>query len=311
MYTSSNGLMNTHASDVRAARVNYAGGYRTADLYGQPRKSRSVTPYMVTLTDGRERRVYAAMMSDGSQVCLFVRMKGEDVLLDEATCEKLARMHSGQIPEFHVSSRTHAELVADMKSEILADVAAGHVPADVTDYSTLHDHTDANMYGWREEDEDDDFSTAEVWPAQEDVHQWLAAGGIREAGNGTLVTDQATTDRAWATLANGFGESVGDLSDGDDFWAAIVTYDDRTWFGAVETTQGQRTVYELRDEEAASIWLAIQRARLESAAGGPAFQDDEEEDEGIVSERQARAARGQVGWDGSSSELGDPRAWPL
>lgn len=263
MYTSDNGLTNTHASDVRAARVNYAGGYRTADLYGQPRKSRSVTPYMVTLADGRERRVYAAMMSDGAQVCLFIRVKGEDVLLDEATCEKLARMHSGQAPEFHVSSRTHAELVADMKAEILDDVREGTVPADVPTYNALHDYVDANMYGWREEDEDDDFSSAEVWPAQEDVHQWIVAGGIREAGNGTLVTDNATNARVWNVLADGFGESVGDISDGDDHWAAIVTDDDREWFGAVETEHGQRTVYQLADESAAEVWLAMHRAQID------------------------------------------------
>jgi hypothetical protein len=33
------------------------------------------------------------------------------------------------------------------KREILADVRAGRVPADVEDFSALHDHVDANEYG--------------------------------------------------------------------------------------------------------------------------------------------------------------------
>lgn len=34
-----------------------------------------------------------------------------------------------------------------MKSEILADIAAGVVPATVASFSELHDYVDANMYG--------------------------------------------------------------------------------------------------------------------------------------------------------------------
>ena len=37
--------------------------------------------------------------------------------------------------------------VARMKSEILADIAAGTVPASVSTFSELHDYVDANEYG--------------------------------------------------------------------------------------------------------------------------------------------------------------------
>lgn len=40
-----------------------------------------------------------------------------------------------------------ANLVARMKREIDADIAAGKVPATVTSFSELHDWGDANCYG--------------------------------------------------------------------------------------------------------------------------------------------------------------------
>ena len=310
-----NGLTYTHAGDVRAARLNYAGAYRTADVtkaYQRPGKS--VTPYMLTLADGRERRVYA--MAYGNGAVPYVIVKGVDVLLDDQTRDALARMHAHGTPFQPV--RPHAEMVADAKSQILEDVRNGIVPANVPGFNELHDYADANMYGWREEDEDTSYiSSPVIGPVQEEVHQWIVSGGIvAAAGTTELVTDDATTEAVWEAYGDGFGELAGNLADGDPFVAGVVCLDDRTWLASIETEHGQRTVYKLSAESDALVWLATQRARLtalpiEEWPASLVQEEGEEEDEGIVSERQARAARGQVGWDGSSSELGDPRAWPL
>lgn len=261
MHTRSNGLTYTHPGDIRAARVNYGGAYGTADRKGQRNRSRAVTPYMVTLEDGRERRVYAAQTKDGTQAMPFVSVRGEDVMLDARTEDALAQMHASGEP-FKVL-RPHAELVSDMIAEILDDVRDGTVPASVTDYSELHDYTDANTYGWREEDEGEDFDSSTVGPAQDDVHAWLQSGGIlAAAGNPELVADDRTNDEVWGMFGDGLGESVGDMGDGDPFWAGITWDDNGQWFGAIESTLGQRTVYRFASEESASVWLATQRARL-------------------------------------------------
>lgn len=83
-----------------------------------------------------------------------------------------------------------AAAVARSKEEILADVRDGTTPADVTDFGSLHDYTDANCYGglcddWTEAFDDDDAGN-DAWMAfgnavQDRVHRWLEAGGIREA----------------------------------------------------------------------------------------------------------------------------------
>lgn len=172
-----NGLTYTHAGDVRAARVNYGGAYGTADRRGQ-RGSRRVTPYMVTLADGRERRVYVVDTAAGP--ALFVTVKGADVFLSDHTQDALARMHASGEP--FEPTRTHAEVVEAMRAEILIDARDRTVPASVTDYAQLHDFTDANMYGWREEDEGPNgWTSAEVGPAQDEIHEWLQGHGIMAA----------------------------------------------------------------------------------------------------------------------------------
>lgn len=81
-----------------------------------------------------------------------------------------------------------AEAVRRSKREILADVRSGRVPGDVRTFSRLHDYVDANEYGGLCEP-DGPFSLgpeAEVsvdfdaaGQVQDQVHQWLVAGGIR------------------------------------------------------------------------------------------------------------------------------------
>lgn len=173
-----NGLTYTHAGDVRKARVNYAGAYATADRGGYQSPGKRVTPYMVTLADGRERRVYA--MAYGNGTVPYIVVKGHDVILSDHTQDALARMHASGEP--FEPTRTHAEVVEAMRAEILIDARTGIVPASVTDYAQLHDFTDANMYGWREEDEGPNgWTSAEVGPAQDEIHEWLQAHGIMAA----------------------------------------------------------------------------------------------------------------------------------
>src|SRR5262245_10858605 len=73
------------------------------------------------------------------------------------------------------------------KNEVILDVLAGIVPATVRSFSELHDHVDANAYGWGFEDGLPDVSsdafTAFANGIQDAVHEWLASGGLRRALN--------------------------------------------------------------------------------------------------------------------------------
>lgn len=74
-------------------------------------------------------------------------------------------------------SRSRGEILAaaeDVKAEILADIADGTMPADVADFSTLHDYVDANEYGgFCDDDRRADWTTDEWIEVQEIVDQWL------------------------------------------------------------------------------------------------------------------------------------------
>lgn len=72
------------------------------------------------------------------------------------------------------------------KTEILGDVKDGAVPADVSSFSELHDHVDANEYGGlcddRLLDGDDGFPewvTDMANETQSLVDQWIKDGGLR------------------------------------------------------------------------------------------------------------------------------------
>ena len=181
----SNGLMYTHTGDIRAARVNYAGAYGRFDrshAYQPP--SKRVSPYMVTLADGRERRVY--VMAYGNSGVPYIIVRGTDVILDAATDDALAHMHASGEP--FIPTRPHAELVEIAKSQILDDVADGTIPSTVATYSELHDYVDANMYGG------DDLTSAEAGPLQEEIHAWITEGGISaaiESPDGAPMCDDA------------------------------------------------------------------------------------------------------------------------
>lgn len=55
------------------------------------------------------------------------------------------------------------------KREILEDISNGRVPADVRDFSHLHDFVDANEYGGLTD-------RAQVAAVQEALNQWLVNG---------------------------------------------------------------------------------------------------------------------------------------
>lgn len=89
---------------------------------------------------------------------------------------------------------TSAELAERMKTEILADVEKGIVPASVSSYSELHEYVDANLYGGTEAlleeldseapDTDEGHSGALAAlcglanPAMDAVDAWIRSGGI-------------------------------------------------------------------------------------------------------------------------------------
>lgn len=97
-----------------------------------------------------------------------------------------------------MSPITLETLTAAMKAEILADITIGILPDDVSSFSELHQHVDANLYGGFSNDvflevlaaqfgnRDEDGGLPQgavnlVNTAQNAVDAWLAAGRIDDA----------------------------------------------------------------------------------------------------------------------------------
>ncbi len=92
---------------------------------------------------------------------------------------------------------TSNAIVERMKREILEDVSAGLVPANVAGYTDLHEYMDANCYGGTEAlfdaahdaVPDTDGAHTVAWnsfcdlvnPAIEAVDAWIKSGGIAAA----------------------------------------------------------------------------------------------------------------------------------
>jgi hypothetical protein len=72
---------------------------------------------------------------------------------------------------------------ARARREVLADVAAGTVPATVRSFSELHEYVDANGYGGAFED-DAPEANDDIWNALQDaIDAWIRSGKMaREAG---------------------------------------------------------------------------------------------------------------------------------
>ncbi len=77
-----------------------------------------------------------------------------------------------------------ASTIKRAMAEVVADVEAGRVPAEVRSFSQLHDYVDANYYGGafeREHDPSSDEDTNFFNAVQNAVNAWIQAGGIRDA----------------------------------------------------------------------------------------------------------------------------------
>ncbi len=76
----------------------------------------------------------------------------------------------------------HADRVARGKRQILADVREGAVPPTITSFAELHDHCDANLYGWDSDEMDivdeidSDFRLTRA--VQDDLDAWIKTGVI-------------------------------------------------------------------------------------------------------------------------------------
>lgn len=71
------------------------------------------------------------------------------------------------------------------KREICADIAAGTVPVDVTEFAELHDHVDANYYGGLfETDLDGDELLNVGIIVQDALAGWMLQGGHRRRRKG-------------------------------------------------------------------------------------------------------------------------------
>lgn len=73
------------------------------------------------------------------------------------------------------------EIIQQAKSEIIEDVANGVVPADVKNFSELHDYVDANMYGGLcDEDSKVPFEPLdEINEIQGAVSEWIESGQLK------------------------------------------------------------------------------------------------------------------------------------
>lgn len=81
--------------------------------------------------------------------------------------------------EYSIGINEAAKRIKRAKREVLADVAAGLVPATCASFSELHDYVDANGYGGAFED-GAPYSGWEGWSMVQDaVDTWIKSGGLR------------------------------------------------------------------------------------------------------------------------------------
>jgi len=117
-----------------------------------------------------------------------------------------------------------ATAVEEVKAEILADIAKGIQPADVPDFSTLHDYVDANEYGgFCDEDRRAHWDTDALAMMQDVVNKWLMERTPVEEGECYVcdkVITEADEDRGQVFMDEGNGPAVDVCSDrcGDAFY---------------------------------------------------------------------------------------------
>lgn len=108
-----------------------------------------------------------------------------------------------------------AESIAERaKVEILADVRAGALPADVPTFSALHDHCDANMLMFAGTDGSMPYDVGNqrdadvINEAFDLLDAWIRAGGMRVrmvCPAGCTNEDGGTCPRCYAATGNGCG----------------------------------------------------------------------------------------------------------
>lgn len=111
-------------------------------------------------------------------------------------------------PETPKTPEQIAAAVEDCKAEILEDIRTGVVPANVADFSSLHDYVDANEYaGFCDNDRRADW-TVEGWASvQEIVDTWLRNG--RKAQTLTEAVATAEPVRGTRYALGSFVPTVG------------------------------------------------------------------------------------------------------
>jgi hypothetical protein len=104
-----------------------------------------------------------------------------------------------------------ADRIQRGKSEILHDIEAGIVPADVDDFAKLHDYVDANCYGGMCDDDAMDLALEEVVLFQDAIHLWLRYGRPEAlepmgAATGRFNCDQFRQEPLWEQVKYDYDE---------------------------------------------------------------------------------------------------------
>jgi hypothetical protein len=96
--------------------------------------------------------------------------------------------HEREVPaaieQYKAETEKRAATIARMKSEILAHIASGRVPATVASFSELHDYVDANCYGGFCDDEQSsrilELQDERDSLTEEQERNWSKAGELDE-----------------------------------------------------------------------------------------------------------------------------------
>jgi hypothetical protein len=119
-----------------------------------------------------------------------------------------------------MQTKTDIEIAVERsKCEILEDIAAGRVSADVASFSELHDYVDANEYGGLcDDDAYGDFDLDFAVAVQDAVDAWLKTGRRQTTFDGPLDVGARvayTTVASWGR-ATGSGIYLGCALDEED-----------------------------------------------------------------------------------------------
>jgi hypothetical protein len=136
------------------------------------------------------------VLGDGNEVNHYVF----DIMTDTAAVMPSALDGDAQARADHMNAlymRAVALIAQRVRSEVVADIAVGTVPDDVTGFNDLHDHVDANEYGGLCAE---NFGpTRMAYDVQDVVHEWLAAG---RPDIPDIDVDDPVSREAWAMFGD-------------------------------------------------------------------------------------------------------------